>query len=96
MPYILQYIRAAVEIEIQDMGLSWIPGNAGELNFVVSTFVANYIRETGLKYAHLNEMVGALECAKLELQRVVIGPYEDLKIAENGGVYGGILPTATY
>lgn len=96
MPYIPQERRDGIELELQYERLSWSPSNAGDLNFVISTFIANYIRENGLRYANLNEMVGALECAKLELNRVIIGPYEDEKIRENGGVYGGILKGSEY
>jgi hypothetical protein len=70
------------------MGTEWYPENAGELNFLLSTFIANYLRHNGKNYANVNEMMGALECAKMELYRVVIGPYEDEKIEQNGGVYG--------
>jgi hypothetical protein len=51
MPYILQAQRLEVDKELQEMGLSFIPENAGELNFLVSTLIANYIKENGLKYA---------------------------------------------
>lgn len=37
-------------------------------------------------YRTLNEAVGVLECVKLELNRRVIGEYEDKKISENGDV----------
>jgi hypothetical protein len=40
-----------------------------------------------LRYAHLNEAIGVLECAKLELYRRVAAPYEDEKITESGDVY---------
>ena len=96
MPYIPQTQRNDIHDDLLAAGLDWIPENAGELNFLVSTFIANYIRAKGLKYANLNEMVGALECAKMELNRVIIGPYEDLKIAENGPVYDGLLPSGEY
>jgi hypothetical protein len=96
MPYIPQQSRYDVEQELLTTGLDWVPENAGELNFLVSTFIANYIRTKGLKYAVVNEMVGALECAKMELNRVIIGPYEDLKIEENGPVYDGILQSGEY
>lgn len=96
MPYIAQDRRAGIALELGADKLSWIPSNAGDLNFVVSTFIANYIRANGLKYTNLNEMVGALECAKMELNRLVIGPYENLKIEENGPVYNGILPGTGY
>ena len=96
MPYIPQSRRDGIELELGADHLNWCPENAGDLNFVVSTFIANYIRNCGLKYAVVNEMVGALECAKMELNRVIIGPYEDRKIAENGGVYQGIIDGKGY
>jgi hypothetical protein len=46
------------------------------------------IYKTGdLRYAHINEAIGALECAKLELYRRVAAPYEDEKMKESGDVY---------
>ena len=96
MPYIPQERRNEIDNQLEKYRLDWTPSNAGDLNFLVSTFIANYICDKGLKYAVLNEMVGALECAKLELNRVIIGPYEDEKIQENGGVYGGILKGSEY
>ena len=96
MPYIPEQQREDIHLGMQDTGIDWIPENAGELNFVVSTFIANYIRTKGLKYAVVNEMIGALECAKMELNRVIIGPYEDIKIVENGPVYQGILSSGEY
>lgn len=96
MPYIPQQQRFVIQDDLMVEGLDWTPKNAGELNFLVSTFIANYIRTKGLKYAVVNEMIGALECAKMELNRVIIGPYEDIKIAENGAVYDDILPAGDY
>lgn len=96
MPYIPQQQRVDIDSDLMVEGINWIPENAGELNFLVSTFIANYLRENGLNYARVNEMVGALECAKMELNRVIIGPYEDIKIAENGPVYDCILPSQEY
>ena len=96
MPYIPQQQRADIDSDLMGEGINWCPENAGELNFLVATFIANYIRTKGCKYAVLNEMIGALECAKLELNRVIIGPYEDEKIAENGPVYDGILRSHEY
>jgi hypothetical protein len=64
------------------------PETPGELNYVISRAVDDYlVRKGGLRYAHLNEVVGVLECAKLELYRRVAAPYEDEKIAEAGDVY---------
>ena len=41
----------------------------------------------GKCYATMNEIVGALECAKHEFQRRVMNNYEDLKCKENGDVF---------
>ena len=96
MPYVPQETRNNIHDDLAEAGITWVPTNAGELNFLVSTFIANYIKANGLKYAVVNEMIGALECAKMELNRAIIGPYEDLKIQENGPVYDGILPAGVY
>jgi hypothetical protein len=65
-----------------------VPEDAGELNFAITTMIDAYLgRRGGLRYAHLNEVVGVLECAKLEFYRRVAVPYEDVKISENGDVY---------
>ncbi len=64
------------------------PADAGELNFAITTVIDSYIGAKGrIRYAHLNEAVGVLECAKLELYRRLAAPYEDLKIEEAGDVY---------
>lgn len=59
----------------------------GELNYFISTLINSYINQKGKNYSTLNEVVGVLECAKLELYRRVAAPYEDIKIEENGDVY---------
>lgn len=64
------------------------PRDAGELNFAITILVDNYLKDKGeIRYAHLNEVIGAMDCAKLELYRRVAAPYEDKKIEENGDVY---------
>jgi hypothetical protein len=90
MPYIPQNRRDEIHNELIDDengGLNWTPQNAGDLNFLVTCFIDNFIIEHGVRYANVNEMIGALECCKLELYRILIAPYEDVKINENGGVY---------
>ena len=61
---------------------------AGQLNYVISKLVHNYIqnRHGVLNYVKINEVIGVLECAKLELYRTVAAPYEDKKREENGKV----------
>jgi hypothetical protein len=81
MPYIDQHARARLE-------QGGAPQTAGELNYAITRLVDQYlIDKGGIRYAHLNEVVGALECAKLELYRRLAAPYEDEKIREAGDVY---------
>ena len=68
------------------------PESAGELNYALTRLVDDYLSRAGardgrLRYAHLNEAIGVLECAKLELYRRVVAAYEDRKITESGDVY---------
>lgn len=64
------------------------PETAGELNYAISILLDDYlIRKGGIKYANINEAIGVLECAKLELYRRIAAPYEDHKISETGDVY---------
>lgn len=68
------------------------PEGAGELNYAVTMLVDAYLSRAAeadgrTRYAHLNEVIGVLECAKLELYRRVAAPYEDGKREENGEVY---------
>lgn len=68
------------------------PESAGELNYALTRLVDAYLAraaadEGRIRYAHLNEAIGVIECAKLELYRRVAAPYEDEKAAESGDVY---------
>ena len=81
MPYVTVEVRARL-----DQGGK--PETAGELNYAITKLVDDYlIQKGGIRYTHLNEVIGALECAKLELYRRVAAPYEDQKITETGDVY---------
>jgi len=65
-----------------------IPESAGDLNYLFTKLIQEYIDERGgLSYAIINEVVGVLECAKLELYRRLAAPYEDEKRELNGDVY---------
>jgi hypothetical protein len=63
----------------------------GDLNYIITNAVQFYIKNKGLSYSACNDAVGALECAKLELYRRVIGPMEEEKVEQNGEVYDGSL-----
>ena len=60
---------------------------SGELNYVFTRIMHDIINRQGLNYTLLNEMVGVLECAKLELYRRIAADYEDTKRQVNGDVH---------
>ena len=79
MPYIKQKDRALL--------LDYLATNPGQLNYLFTQLINEYIQIMGLNYQHINDIVGALEGAKAEFYRRVVIPYEDKKIIENGDVY---------
>lgn len=78
MPYVTEKIR--------DELVSRMPQTAGELNYEITGLINIYFHEKGVSYQTINDVLGALEGAKLELYRRVAAPYEDTKIAQNGDV----------
>jgi hypothetical protein len=88
MPYLKSIDRFEIEQDLDTIGFSdFVPNNGAHLNFIVCTLVNNYIEKNGLDYAGLQEMIGSLDCAKMEIYRRIAGPYEDKKIKENGDVF---------
>lgn len=77
MPYIKDEDRSRAMDE---------PQTAGELNYAVTTLIRDYVGQP-LSYQRINDVLGALEGAKLEFYRRVVVPYENAKMAENGDVY---------
>ena len=61
--------------------------NPAELNYQFTLLMNRYLVHNGVNYQAVNDIVGALECAKLELYRRIAAPYEDKKCRENGDVY---------
>ena len=83
MPYISQQDR-------EEINQGREPESAGELNYKITTLIQSYLDRTcvkGVSYGKINEVIGALECCKLELYRRLAAPYEDKKMQENGDVY---------
>lgn len=86
MPYINKERRTEFKV-IGESGHNPNTETPGELNYELTLKCLKYIRVKGLSYQTINDIVGALEGAKLEFYRRVAAPYEDKKIAENGDVY---------
>lgn len=79
MPYISQEKRRQLKYERN-------AETAGELNYIFTKTITNYI-DGSPSYQKFNDVIGALECCKLELYRRMIAPYEDNKAIENGDVF---------
>jgi len=86
MPYIKPEDRSLLDAalaKLLDQGICC----PGDLNYVLTRIVAEYLASGNFDYAALNEVIGVLECCKLELYRRVLIPYENKKRDENGDVY---------
>jgi hypothetical protein len=81
MPYIKSELRDELETN------QFVPNNGGELNYFITKVIWEYYQAHGSKYSEINDVLGALEGAKLEFYRRVAVPYEDQKMKENGDVY---------
>ena len=84
MPYVRQIERNTVD-ECLDVLITQI-GHCGGLNYAITKLCHLWLQGTGVKYARINEAIGVLECAKLELYRQIASPYENKKKMENGSV----------
>lgn len=80
----MPYIDPNARYEIANERL---PETSGELNYVLTKFALCYFTRMGGRYAQINDVLGALEGAKLEFYRRIAVPYEERKIIENGDVY---------
>jgi len=80
----MPYIKTDEILEVRKGGAI----NAGELNYEFTRVITQYLYKKRESYQTYNDIMGALEGAKLELYRRMIAPYEDNKMEENGDVYG--------
>lgn len=84
MPYIKQEIRTA----INETPLAWVvPETPGELNYCITKLIVNYFQRNGERYQQVNDVIGALEGAKLEFYHRAARPVEDVACATRGDVY---------
>lgn len=92
MPYLTRDVKDSlndIKIVLSKTKLT----NPGELNYLFTLICIQYLdnkREINGhvgQYQAYNDVLGALEGAKLELYRRSMAPYEDIKILENGDVY---------
>lgn len=81
MPYIEQRLRDDLQSR------EACPTTPGELNFMFTDVIKDYLLYKGESYQTYNDIIGALDCCGKELYRRKIAPYEDMKINQNGDVY---------
>ena len=87
MPYIEQSRRAQIYDPFKQIIEFDKIKTPGELNYAITMMLKHYCDVKGHSYTNYNEVVGVLECAKLEFYRRKAAPYEDTKIVSNGDVY---------
>ena len=60
--------------------------NAGQFNYALHQVIDIYFKQNDFNYQSCNDIIGAMECAKMELYRRLLALYEDKKILQNGDV----------
>ena len=78
MPYITKESRYYLDHHL------CYPNTTGELNYQFSMLAREYMARNRKTYKAMNDVIGAMEAAKLEFYRRIVVPYEEEKMAENG------------
>jgi hypothetical protein len=92
MPYVKKERREVIDDALESL-LIFVDEDtpetlvAGDLNYIFTQIANQYLLGAGLNYQNINNVIGAMEGAKLELYRRVAAPYEDKKAAANGDAY---------
>ncbi len=91
MPYIQRNDRAAYDHLIDQIAAAIRqqepPQRKGHANYVITQILRKAWGADspgGESYSNWADVIGTLECAKLELYRRFVGPYEDGAIKRNG------------
>ena len=85
MPYINPDQRGGIDRAMVDLPEL---ESEGQLNYAICMVVKEYLSwHVPNTYANYNAVIGVLECAKMEICRRLVAPYEKKKKAENGDVF---------
>ena len=82
MPYIKQYQRENLDEIVESMHLAGVEAN-GDLNYILYAFCKRHVAPS---YNNYKNFCGELRQCATEIERRLLGPYEDIKIIENGDV----------
>ena len=88
MPYLNERERKGIDPYVDPL-VAWVRQAKllpGGLNYIVTRIAQAYLGDDP-RYLRYNDVIGALEAAKLEMYRRAAGPYEDKKAKENGDVW---------
>ena len=85
MPYISREARKDVQSIIDSVNA--VDFEIGVLNYIITKFCLYYIKHHKASYQTYNDVIGVLECAKMEMYRRMVVPYETKKRNEHGEVY---------
>lgn len=85
MPYLPSSQKERIDRGLIALNLSELK-DSGALNYAIHQVVSQYISENKENYQVYNDIIGALECAKMELYRRLISDYENKKILLNKDV----------
>jgi hypothetical protein len=87
MPYVDKDQRALIWDEDNETVDTTFIHKIGDLNYAMTEMCKVWAERKGHSYTTYNEIVGVLECCKLEFYRRMVSEYEDEKIIQNGDVY---------
>lgn len=59
----------------------------GNLSYITTKIIAEYFKREGYNFRLLNEIDGFFGTCQSEFRRLILHPYEDKKIEENGSAY---------
>lgn len=92
-------LQALVDEVVEAMRWETSYGLPGHMNYLITSLIMRSYNQTAsmemdaelskappMDYHDYNDIVGVLECAKMEVYRRFAVPYEDLKISTNGDI----------
>lgn len=82
MPYIKQENRERLDKIVSEMWAAGVVAN-GDLNYLLYAFCKRCVEPS---YNNYKNFCGELRQCATEIERRILGPYEDEKIKENGDV----------
>ena len=93
MPYIKKKDRPKYDELIHKLSqvINSFENQKGDLNYCITILIKEFMWNKGKCYNTLSDITGVLNDVKVEFERKVVGPYEDKKIEENGGIYEGLV-----